>query len=52
MTLSIDTINLILLLLAFLCFLAAAFGKTINNINLVALGLAFWVLVFLISTQW
>jgi hypothetical protein len=47
----------LLLLLATLCFAAAAFNRptatsnnTVNRLNLVALGLFFWVLVPLIET--
>lgn len=34
----------ILLVLACLCFLGAAFGATVPRVNLVGLGLALWVL--------
>jgi hypothetical protein len=43
------TISITLLVLAFLCFAAAALGVTSNRINLVALGLAFWVLTYIIK---
>jgi hypothetical protein len=39
---------LVLLIAAFLCFLAANFNVA-APVNLVALGLAFWVLVFVIQ---
>lgn len=42
------SINLILLLLAFILFVVAACGVA-SRINLVALGLAFWVLSLLIG---
>jgi hypothetical protein len=41
---------LILLLLALVCFLVAASGRASARVNLVALGLAFWVAVPLIQT--
>lgn len=44
MTLSID---LILLLLAFVCFLLATFEVT-TRVNLIALGLALWVLTLIL----
>lgn len=40
------TIQAILLILAFVCFLMAALGLS-SRVNLVALGLAFWVLSLL-----
>ncbi len=43
-------LTLILLIAAFLCFLAAAFGGTLSpRINMVALGLALWVAVPLLA---
>lgn len=42
------TLNLVLRLLAFLCFVAAAFGVPARNVNLVAAGLALWVLSILV----
>jgi len=42
-------ITLLLLLLAFVCFVAAALGIPAARINLIALGLAFCVLVPLIG---
>jgi hypothetical protein len=41
---------LILLLLALICFGVAASGRASARVNLVALGLAFWVAVPLIQT--
>lgn len=35
----------ILLLLSFVCFVLAAFGVLVPRVNLVAVGLALWVLV-------
>lgn len=40
----------VLLLLGAVCFAAAALSFTMQRINLVALGLLFWVLVPLIQT--
>jgi hypothetical protein len=42
-------LTFLLLLLAFLCFVAATFGAPVPRINLVALGLAFSILVPLIG---
>lgn len=44
-----NTLFLILLILSILCFAAAAFGKAVGTINLVAFGLMFWVAVPLIT---
>jgi hypothetical protein len=41
------TLHFLLLVLAFICFFLAAVG-VVGRINLVALGLAFWVLTLLI----
>jgi len=41
------TINALLLLLAFICFILAALGVT-SRVNLLGLGLALWVLSLLI----
>ena len=38
----------VLLLLGFVCFVLAAFGVA-ARINLIAVGLAFWILVSLLS---
>lgn len=37
-------LDLVLLIIAALCFIVAALGLPVNRINLVALGLFFWVL--------
>jgi hypothetical protein len=42
------TIDLVLLLLAFVCFVLAALQVPSPRANLVAVGLAFWVLSLLI----
>jgi len=39
-------LNVLLLILAFVCFVMAAFGAS-SKINLVPLGLALWVLTLL-----
>jgi hypothetical protein len=44
------TIGLLLLLLALVCFVLATFGVTLGTINLVAAGLAFWVLSLLVGS--
>jgi hypothetical protein len=41
-------ITTILLVIALVCFLLAAFGVSVPRLNLVALGLAAWVLTLLI----
>jgi hypothetical protein len=38
----------ILLVIAFVCFLLAAFGVSVPRINFIGLGLACWVLTLLI----
>lgn len=38
------------LILGLLCFLGAAFGVAITRVNLVALGLAFWIFTVLVNT--
>jgi hypothetical protein len=43
-----NTLYLILYIIAFACLVAAALGATVNRVNLLAAGLAFWVLVPLI----
>ena len=40
----------VLLLLALVCFVAAASGKVASRFNLVAVGLALWVAVPLVQT--
>ena len=42
------TIHVLLLILAFIAFVLAAFGATVPRVNLVALGLALWMLNLLI----
>lgn len=39
----------VLLLLGFVCFVIAAFAVPVPRVNLVALGLAFWILVPLLT---
>lgn len=41
-------IHLLLLILAFICFILAAFGVPTNRVNTLGLGLAFWVLTLII----
>lgn len=36
-------ISLILLIFALVCFIISAFGMSAGKVNLMALGLAFWV---------
>lgn len=43
------TINLLLLVIAFVAFLVAAAGVPAGRINLVAVGLACWVLAILLG---
>jgi len=43
------TINLILLVAAFVCFIMAAIGVSSSRINLMALGLALWVLAAIVG---
>ena len=42
------TIRLVLILLALVCFLVAAFGGSWPRVNLVALGLALWIATLLV----
>lgn len=42
-------LTFLLLLAAFACFVLAAFGVTAARVNLVAFGLACWVLTLLIG---
>jgi hypothetical protein len=46
----VTTLYFILYLLAAVCFLAAAASVALNRVNILALGLLFWVLVPLIVT--
>jgi hypothetical protein len=43
------SLTLILLVLAFVCFLVSAIGIPVPRVNLVAMGLALWVLSILIA---
>jgi hypothetical protein len=43
------SIALILLVIAFICFLVSAIGIPVPRVNLVAMGLALWVLSILIG---
>ncbi len=43
------SLSLLLLVLAFLCFILVAIGVPSSRINLLALGLALWVLTLLIG---
>jgi hypothetical protein len=38
------SIDLILLVVAFICFVAAALNVKVGNVQLIPVGLAFWVL--------
>ena len=40
---------LLCLILGLLCFLGAAFGLVAGRINLIALGLAFWIFTALLA---
>lgn len=42
-------LKLILLVFAFCCFALAAFGVNTTRVNLIGLGLAFWVLSVLMG---
>jgi len=42
-------LDTILLVVAFICFILAAFGVSINKVNLIAAGLAAWVLTLLVG---
>lgn len=43
-----DTLTLLLLIVAAVCFALAAFGFVINKVNVLALGLLAWVLAELL----
>jgi hypothetical protein len=43
------TIQFVFLIIAFLCFIAAAANFAWPRVNLIGLGLAFWVLTLLIK---
>lgn len=42
-------LDFVLLMLALICFVAAAFNVVLSRVNLIALGLAFWVATILIA---
>jgi hypothetical protein len=42
------TLDLVLLIVAFACFVAAALGLTFRQLNFMAAGLAFWVLAAIV----
>jgi hypothetical protein len=42
------TLDLVLLIVALVCFLLAAFNLFASRVNLIALGLAAWVLTLLV----
>ena len=44
------TLGTILLALALVCFVLAAFNATVKKVSLLPLGLAFWVLSMLLDT--
>jgi hypothetical protein len=43
------TLGTILLVIAFICFILAAFNATIKKVSLLPLGLALWVLSLLLD---
>lgn len=45
-----SVLYLLLLLLALVCFVVAASGRVVTKLNVVALGLFFWVLVPFLET--
>jgi len=44
------TLSTILMAVALICFVLAAFGVRTGKISMVAVGLAFWVLATLVGT--
>ena len=44
------TLSTILMAVALICFVLAAFGVRTGKVSMVALGLAFWVLSMLVGT--
>jgi hypothetical protein len=48
-SLSMITLTVLLLILAFVCFALAAFGIGAGRVNLIGAGLALWVLTLLIG---
>lgn len=45
-----NVVIFLLLLVAFICFIATALGANVTRINLLALGLALWVLAVLLPS--
>jgi hypothetical protein len=43
------TISMILLVIAFICFVASAANIPVPRVNIMSLGLAFWVLSLLVG---
>jgi hypothetical protein len=43
------TLGTIFLVIAFVCFLLAAFNVAVKRVSLLALGLAFWVLSLILE---
>lgn len=43
------TLSVLLLVIAFICFVLAAISVPIPRVNLIALGLALWVLAVLVG---
>jgi hypothetical protein len=43
------SIRLVLLILALVCFVCAAFGVNARGVNLLAMGLALWMLSLLVT---
>ena len=42
------TLNLLLLICAFVCFVIAATGYSVRRVNLIGAGLALWILTIII----
>jgi hypothetical protein len=42
------TLNLVLLILAFVCFVLAAVGVSVRRVNFIAAGLALWILTLIL----
>jgi hypothetical protein len=42
------TLNLLLLIAAFICFVMAAAGVNVKRVNLIGAGLALWVLTLIL----
>jgi len=45
------TVNMLCLLLAFICFVLSAIGVPATRVNLQSAGLAFWVLALLLAPR-